>query len=246
MSYHADPRGIPTRDEERELARRIRAGDEAAWAELVDRNIPLAMGEARRQTAPGKSADDAAQAAMLGLMRAARDFDPEKHPGIRFATYAIYWIRREVFDHTHENTLIRRPKYTRRYRKLASEGLSRRERKTQRLCSVAAGRPMPIQDLLSHSEDGGIPAADEPPIDRLIREEELERLRESLPTLDERSRDVLERRTRGATMKDVGKHYGVTREWIRQIENEAIKQLADLMDTPRGRCRTLGSNGRTY
>lgn len=118
-----------SRAEERALARRWRAtGDTAARDELVTRNIQLVEWWAARYAAhaPHDQAyrEDLAGAGMFGLMRAARDYDPER--GWRFITYASWWIRQAMTSHCHDHdTTIRLPANQRR-RKLAIRRITER------------------------------------------------------------------------------------------------------------------------
>jgi RNA polymerase sigma factor (sigma-70 family) len=94
-------RGISrlTADEERALGLRIRAGDDDAWRELVSRCVPLVFSYVRRVSwGPGVDPDDMAQQGILGLMKAARRYDPDGHPGYRFSSYAIYAIRNSIAE----------------------------------------------------------------------------------------------------------------------------------------------------
>ena len=97
-----DPRGVPTEAEERELALRARAGDRAARDELVVRNVPLVKAMAARF--PATADDDLIQAGIWGLVEAADRFDPGA--GVRFSSYAGYWIRRGFRDASRARHLI--------------------------------------------------------------------------------------------------------------------------------------------
>lgn len=89
-------RPLLTRRQELSLARRARAGDERAKKELVERNLRLVVYVAKkyRAASPGLPFEDLVQEGNLGLIHAAKKFDPEL--GHRFSTYATYWIRQSV------------------------------------------------------------------------------------------------------------------------------------------------------
>lgn len=89
--YQAPPR--LSADEERELARRRDKGDAAARDRLIEANIPLALRYAQRRPR-SMDMDDAVQAALIGLIRAADGFDPDR--GTRFSTYAVLHIRAAI------------------------------------------------------------------------------------------------------------------------------------------------------
>lgn len=86
--------GLLTPDQEQALARRARAGDRAAFRDLVEANLRFVVREVKRFRRPGVNFLDLIAEGNLGLLRAARDFDPDR--GLRFVTYAAWWIREAV------------------------------------------------------------------------------------------------------------------------------------------------------
>ena len=83
-----------TREEEVDLARRVAAGDEAAKQRMIESNLRLVVQVARRYLNRGLPLGDLIEEGNLGLMRAVEKFDGAR--GVRFATYATWWIRQAV------------------------------------------------------------------------------------------------------------------------------------------------------
>jgi RNA polymerase sigma factor (sigma-70 family) len=83
-----------TREEELDLARRTRAGDEAAKQRLIESNLRLVVQIARRYRNRGLPLPDLIEEGNLGLLRAVDKFEPDR--GTRFSTYATWWIRQAV------------------------------------------------------------------------------------------------------------------------------------------------------
>ncbi len=117
-----------SREEERELAYRVKAGDEEAEQKMAEANLRLVVSIAKKHIGRGLEFLDLIQSGNLGLLIAVRKFEPEK--GFKFSTYATWWIRqsigRAIADQSrtiripvHMNESIR--KLTRIRRKLAQE-----------------------------------------------------------------------------------------------------------------------------
>ncbi len=233
-----------------------------AWAKAESLRWHLAMsgrriahGEARKLAGPFMDEEDLVQEGYIGLLRAAKRFDPDR--GIRFSTYARWWVRAQMtraIDHTGRP--VRLPgcavEQTRNLRKamkrfeaagvafgiaeLATEVGIDKERAELLLSQgntvsleqpVDDGpRPRPLERFLSDI-DAVTPDAD------AIQGQELARMHEAFDVvLTDRQRFVLRRRYgledgEFRTLSEVGKEMGLSRERVRQIEREALIRLRE-------------------
>lgn len=94
-------------EEEIQLAVRIQQGDARALNKLVEGNLRFVVTEARRHIGRGMDLEDLIQEGNIGLIEAAKRFDPEA--GFRFITYAVYWIRQAIFTALSVNRTVRLP-----------------------------------------------------------------------------------------------------------------------------------------
>jgi RNA polymerase primary sigma factor len=245
-----------THEEEIDLGRRAREGDETARSKLIEKNLRLVIPVAKKYRGMGLPFGDLIQEGNIGLMRAADKFDPEK--GFRFSTYATWWIRqavqRAVADKgrtirvpVHMGERIR--KMARVYNELSTE-LEREptdeevaERigwEVNRVKEVKSAIPdatslnQPLSSDEGSSELGDL-VEDERVSEEageVVRELETRRLVESVERLPERQRRVLFRRygldgEKPATLADLSEELAVSRERVRQLQREAERALRD-------------------
>jgi RNA polymerase primary sigma factor len=240
-----------SRDEERRLAIRIEQGDQAAKQRMIESNLRLVVSLARTYRGRGVPMADLVQEGTVGLVQAVARFDHRR--GVRFATYAAYWIHRSLREAITAGKLIRIP--PRATRQLAAVRRAEDElgRSTLGSPSVTAiaertglsvervqalrGSPRATASLDEPVGEDGTPlgelvaddhAAD--PFESAVADEESRMVTNMLNRLPERHRNVLIRRygLDGQTPQSherIGASLGVGHERSRQLEHEALRRL---------------------
>ncbi len=245
-----------TADEEKRFARRAQRGDESARQRMIESNLRLVVKIARRYCNRGLPLLDLIEEGNLGLIHAVKKFDPER--GFRFSTYATWWIRqtieRAIMNQSGAvrlpihiikdiNSCLRAARYIRQQQDRAPTAAEIADYMGRDVANVE--RLMGLHERVTlrsgNSDD------DAGPVDRLQARQDAEPSRCAqkdlvntivdhwVCELNDKQRAVVERRFglhgyRRATLEQIGDEIGVTRERVRQIQLDALKNLRTMME----------------
>jgi RNA polymerase primary sigma factor len=245
-----------TADQEVSLAKRVEHGDLAAKTQMIEANLRLVVSIAKPHVGRGLSFLDLIQEGSLGLIRAVEKFDYRK--GFKFSTYATWWIRQAVTRAVAERGrtiripvhMVERLNNVVRVERQLVQQLAREPRAEEIAAELAitsdevrevrrmAKLPVSLEKPIGEQEDAKLgdlveDELAESPFDLASVSLRREDIGHALSALPERERRVIELRFgldggQPRTLEEVGRAFGVTRERIRQIENNTLKTLASL------------------
>jgi RNA polymerase primary sigma factor len=242
-----------TAEEEVELAKRIKAGDQIALEKLTKANLRFVVSVAKQYQNQGLSLPDLINEGNLGLIKAAKRFDETR--GFKFISYAVWWIRQSILQALAEQSrLVRLPLNQVGSLNKIKKATSRLEQQFERAPSVdeiaelmelpeykvdkamkITTRYVSVDAPLNQEEDtkfldvfisDDVPRTD----GDLMRESLNKEIQRSLATLTEKERDVINLyygigMAHGLTLEEIGAKFDLTRERVRQIKEKAIRRL---------------------
>jgi len=273
--YLRDINKLPllTAKEEKDLAKRIKKGDKLARHTMIQSNLRLVINIAKKYSYLGVPMLDLIEEGNLGLMKAVEKFNP--HKGYRFSTYAAWWIKQYITRAiANQGKTVRIPVYViellMRFKKISNLLAAKRKRKPQ-LAEIAKRMKLPIKRVRQLSKMASTVSSLNAPIDEsgstefldLIEDEKTagavgelsnfllhERVRDLLDKMSPREKKILSLRfglKDGVrhTLRETSKHFGITRERVRQIESVAMRKLREYMTEEEEKQKeTAGAHGR--
>jgi len=273
--YLRDINKLPllTAKEEKDLAKRIKKGDKLARHTMIQSNLRLVINIAKKYSYLGVPMLDLIEEGNLGLMKAVEKFNP--HKGYRFSTYAAWWIKQYITRAiANQGKTVRIPVYViellMRFKKISNLLAAKRKRKPQ-LAEIAKRMKLPIKRVRQLSKMASTVSSLNAPIDEsgstefldLIEDEKTagavgelsnfllhERVRDLLDKMSPREKKILSLRfglKDGVrhTLRETSKHFGITRERVRQIESVAMRKLREYMtEEEEKQKKTQGAHGR--
>lgn len=240
-------------DQEKELSIKALAGDRDAVNTLVECNLLLVVSIAKKYYGCGLPLLDLIQEGNLGLIKAAEKYDGSK--GFRFSTYATYWIRQAISRALGDQSrTIRVPanmiELLSKMKKATAEliqklGRTPTDKEIAAYMDVELDKVQTVMDLAQATTSLDTPVDDEGetcmgdliedhnaenPMANIIREVNSQIIASVFDTLSSREAEILKMRfgidaEKAMTLEEVGQHYSLSKERIRQIENKAIRKL---------------------
>ena len=244
-----------TREEEIELAKRAKRGDKEALKKLVESNLRFVVSVAKKYLGCGLPLHDLIAEGILGLIEAARRFDPDK--GVKFISYAVWWIRQSIMQALAQQTgAVKIPvkqavlvnKITRSYGELLKK--LGREPTSEELAEYVGMEPKEIERLITICQ---VPLSLDTPIgdeedttfkdflkgegtaeveEKVVKEELKQSIQEMLEQLTPQEKRIIIMRfgldgNEPKTLREIGEQLGISRERVRQLESRAKKKMKE-------------------
>lgn len=242
-----------TPQEEIDLARRIKKGDQKALEKLTKANLRFVVSVAKQYQNQGLSLGDLINEGNLGLIKAAKRFDETR--GFKFISYAVWWIRQSILQALAEQSrIVRLPLNRVGALNKIGKAFSTLEQEFEREPSASelaeeldmslfevsdtlkiSGRHLSMDAPFAQGEDNRlldvIQDSRQPSPDSGLMEESLrEEVRRALNTLSDREAQVIRLyfgldQEHSLTLEEIGEKFNLTRERVRQIKEKAIRRL---------------------
>ena len=242
-----------TPDEEVELAKRIREGDQMALEKLTKANLRFVVSVAKQYQNQGLSLGDLINEGNLGLIKAAQRFDETR--GFKFISYAVWWIRQSILQALAEQSrIVRLPLNRVGSLNKISKTFSELEQKYERepspdeLAEVLevttsevvdtmkiSGRHVSMDAPFVQGEENSLldvleNDTEETPDSGLMNDSLRREVQRALSTLTQREADVITlyfglNGEHAMTLEEIGEKFNLTRERVRQIKEKAIRRL---------------------
>jgi len=242
-----------TPDEEIDLAKRIKKGDQRSLEKLTKANLRFVVSVAKQYQNQGLSLGDLINEGNLGLIKAAKRFDETR--GFKFISYAVWWIRQSILQALAEQSrIVRLPLNRVGALNKIGKAFSQLEQEFEREPSASelaeeldmsvfevadtlkiSGRHLSVDAPFAQGEDNRlldvIQDERQPSPDSILMEESLkEEVKRALATLSEREAEVIRlyfglQKEHSLTLEEIGEKFNLTRERVRQIKEKAIRRL---------------------
>ncbi|WP_025270071.1 sigma-70 family RNA polymerase sigma factor [Hippea sp. KM1] len=253
-SYLKEISQIPvlSQEEEKELGYRIRKGDKEALKKLVKHNLRFVVSVAKRYKNLGIPLLDLINEGNLGLIKAAKKFDPDRNT--KFISYAAWWIKQSIMKYiTEQSTPIRIPlKAKSRISKIDSikedykqkfdeeplddelSEISELSEKEIKNAEMARFYFDSLDDYVNDDKDivkGDLISLEEQSVEEEhIQKSLIEEVNKFLSELPQREQDIIKLRYglydgKPRTLREIGEKYGISKERVRQLENNIINKL---------------------
>ncbi|WP_078058046.1 sigma-70 family RNA polymerase sigma factor [Desulfurobacterium indicum] len=244
-----------SREEELEYAKRAKEGDQEALKKLVESNLRFVVSVAKKYLGCGLPLHDLIAEGILGLIEAARRFDPDK--GVKFISYAVWWIRQSIMQALAQQTgAVKIPvkqavlvnKITRSYGELLKK--LGREPTTEELANYLGMEAKDIERLLTVCQ---VPLSLDTPVgdeedttfkdflkgegtaeveEKVVQEELRHSIKEMLEQLTPQEKRIIIMRfgldgNDPKTLREIGEKLGISRERVRQLETRAKKKMKE-------------------